>query len=405
MDSKLIDTFKQTADQIAFLDRGYGIGKPDVQSAIEEVYKRKTLTITNVKDFGAVGDGVTDDTQAIQTALDTVASPDDGTIRRVPTLLYFPEGTYRISDTLRIERTRDYVAGLHIIGAGVSGTIISQSNKEADILRLATTSGNFRSFIMENIYLTGGRDGISTANTAYLKFNNITFNQIRRFALRQQTAQNDRFYNCWWVHTAECAYLQDSGTTYFENCLFGEDVGRIMVSSAFAYFNFCFFHDNSGTKTEEFDDPALFNVREGSWLSASNCKINVGPTCRTLVYGNGTGPITFSNCEITIPSISEGHGVLLRYGHHHIIGDRTKYSPIVFRDNNITFKGDGRLYELTSTPRPDITGWMLRNSMFVDNQIRVRKGKIIQVPDYKDSWLIAGNNVVLRGNHIQIMNY
>lgn len=33
-----IDTFKQTADRIAFLDRGVGIDKPDVQSAIETIY-------------------------------------------------------------------------------------------------------------------------------------------------------------------------------------------------------------------------------------------------------------------------------------------------------------------------------------------------------------------------------
>ena len=48
--------------------------------------------VANVKAYGAVGDGVTDDTAAIQAALD--AEPRNH-------LIYLPRGTYLISDTLR----------------------------------------------------------------------------------------------------------------------------------------------------------------------------------------------------------------------------------------------------------------------------------------------------------------
>lgn len=44
---------------------------------------------TNVRDFGAVGDGVTDDTAAIQAAIDAAAATDDPVIQ-------FPEGVYRV---------------------------------------------------------------------------------------------------------------------------------------------------------------------------------------------------------------------------------------------------------------------------------------------------------------------
>ena len=53
----------------------------------------------NVKDFGAVGDGVTDDTAAIQAALDHVAA-NGGT-------LYFPAGTY-LSDSLQVTPTASF---------------------------------------------------------------------------------------------------------------------------------------------------------------------------------------------------------------------------------------------------------------------------------------------------------
>ena len=47
----------------------------------------------NVKDFGAVGDGVTDDTAAIQAAFNTLSAYTNRSI-------YFPPGTYAISNTL-----------------------------------------------------------------------------------------------------------------------------------------------------------------------------------------------------------------------------------------------------------------------------------------------------------------
>lgn len=97
--SKLVDTFKETADNIAFLDRGKGINAPDVQSAIEKVYGEinrttPTLDIVSVKDFGAVGDGVTDDTEAISNAK-TYAQQNNKT-------LYFPPGRYKVDPSLNI---------------------------------------------------------------------------------------------------------------------------------------------------------------------------------------------------------------------------------------------------------------------------------------------------------------
>lgn len=65
----------------------------------------------NVRDFGAVGDGVADDTEAVQKALNALASPDRGK-------LVIPTGEYRITDTLKLEGKagRDSV----IVGEGKS---------------------------------------------------------------------------------------------------------------------------------------------------------------------------------------------------------------------------------------------------------------------------------------------
>ncbi|MBX6315488.1 MAG: glycoside hydrolase family 55 protein, partial [Isosphaeraceae bacterium] len=62
-------------------------------NAAENIVFPRDAGIVNVKDYGAKGDGVHDDTAAIQRALDE--QPNQGAI------VYLPNGTYRISDTLK----------------------------------------------------------------------------------------------------------------------------------------------------------------------------------------------------------------------------------------------------------------------------------------------------------------
>ena len=77
--------------------------------------------IWNVKDFGAVGNGRTDDYTALQRAVNTVLRKGGGTI-------YFPAGTYTISQTLRITLEGD--APLTLTTDPVGGATI-QTEAEA----------------------------------------------------------------------------------------------------------------------------------------------------------------------------------------------------------------------------------------------------------------------------------
>ncbi|MDP4284172.1 MAG: glycoside hydrolase family 28 protein [Bacteroidota bacterium] len=58
-------------------------------------YSQNTPTEYNVKDFGAIGNGITLDTKAINQAIDTIASKGGGTLR-------FPAGTY-LSGSIRLK--------------------------------------------------------------------------------------------------------------------------------------------------------------------------------------------------------------------------------------------------------------------------------------------------------------
>ena len=55
-------------------------------------------TPVNVLDYGAIGDGVADDTAAIQAALATGNS------------IYFPKGTYNVSDQIEPESDTNWIA-------------------------------------------------------------------------------------------------------------------------------------------------------------------------------------------------------------------------------------------------------------------------------------------------------
>jgi len=82
---------------IGFVQSGTGTDPYTVQDKL-----RQTIS---VKDFGAVGDGVADDTAAIQAALDSLTS-NGGTI-------YMPAGNYLISSTLLLTKE-----GTTLLGAG-----------------------------------------------------------------------------------------------------------------------------------------------------------------------------------------------------------------------------------------------------------------------------------------------
>ena len=107
--------------------------------SLEAIFNSKITSIYNVKLYGAVGDGSTDDTEAINNAI--IAAGNYG-------IIYFPSGVYCVSSTITVG-TR-----VSILGCGNEATIIKPIIDNITVLHL---TGNY-SFIRD-VCLIGNDNG------------------------------------------------------------------------------------------------------------------------------------------------------------------------------------------------------------------------------------------------------
>jgi hypothetical protein len=104
-------------------------------SPVVRTFQEKFDDFVNVKDFGATGDGVTDDTGAINRAIQQIykstVSPTDPRARRA---IYFPGGTYLTSSPILIP---PYA---RLVGDGIGSVIIKQTNGNQTVANVCDSS-------------------------------------------------------------------------------------------------------------------------------------------------------------------------------------------------------------------------------------------------------------------------
>ena len=101
---------KPTSEQVTFLAAGSG--------ATQRTVLDKLRDVVSVKDFGAVGNGVANDSPAIQAAINYLESIDGG-------VLYFPAGTYGIDAPLVVP------GGVSLRGESEYATILKKTTATA----------------------------------------------------------------------------------------------------------------------------------------------------------------------------------------------------------------------------------------------------------------------------------
>ncbi len=112
-----------TDNQISYVPAGAG--------AVERPVRDKLRDAVSIKDFGAAGDGVSDDTLAIQTALASAMA------------VHVPPGTYVISQSLTVEEGRT------LFGDGQS-SVIRGTGHGFDLIRVPASYATVRDLKLEN---------------------------------------------------------------------------------------------------------------------------------------------------------------------------------------------------------------------------------------------------------------
>lgn len=166
---------------ITYTPAGSGAVATNVQAKLRGLY-------ITPQDFGAVADGVTDDTAAIQAALDS----DVGTV-------YFPQGTYVTSSPLVLDYNHCHV----LIGASRRYTIIENSTSDVFDIGDVNDAGFFS---ISELFIRSRSGGGHCFNQNYATGTSM-------FMIRDCKIQNDNTGKSLWNQTV--AY---SGGGLVENC-------------------------------------------------------------------------------------------------------------------------------------------------------------------------------------------
>ena len=270
----------------------------------------------NVKDFGAKGDGATDDTQAIQAAIDAAASNAESVISDsvslVSAAVYLPSGRYKTTTPIVVKQ------GVAIIGASMTSTTIEPSHSGVCMtlggtdkyycgLRVADLSikGKSTGGTMPNVTSSDTTIGIDAYNCVrncciencmiygcvvnVSMFNSWTMNLFSNYifgAVEYNVKTNNATSAVFAWNRIEYArksniYMYESNETGVESSSIGllmesnaiqasGENGILIEHTAYVTIKSSYFERNCYKKTAETDDMADINIKQSSQGNVSS---------------------------------------------------------------------------------------------------------------------------------------
>ena len=173
----------------------------------------------NVKDYGAVGDGTTDDTTAIQSALDAVDTLGGG-------LVFFPTGSYIISSALLIK-----CSNIHIDFNG--STLIHDANETFNCMMRNYCEGGsgytgIKNVIVENGTFDGNGYTSSMTQLGFIHGSNIVTRNCRFIGTENtNTTWHHIEYNAVKYGIIENCYFEGKRGIAYEMIQLGDAYGSL----------------------------------------------------------------------------------------------------------------------------------------------------------------------------------
>lgn len=215
-------------------------------STINRPINEKLGEMVSVKDFGAVGDGVTDDTAAIQAAVTyitriNVVATGSSTAINTGAYLVFPFGSYLISDTIAISSLRTlniYGDNSILLGTGsVSVNLFTGTNLRNvhvkdlviqnfnTVFAISTNNLDSSAWCFENIRSDAVVCFIDTLSYNASRSTHVVFRDCTwQYGVRQLAkiyCDSVTFYNCWFGSSEYAnAYILANSNISFFSCMF-----------------------------------------------------------------------------------------------------------------------------------------------------------------------------------------
>jgi hypothetical protein len=241
--------------EVSFLQAGSG--------AVVRTAQSKMRDVVSVKDFGAVGDGVADDTVAIQAAIDAVAAAGGGKV-------YMPAGTYLVSAPIAIKDR------CLLVGAGHATVLKAAAGHNAETISIRAV------YPVNKVFDAGVMDLAIDGNAS-----NNTYTDNTDAGIRVQADVENPFTNGGPNNVGEIRNIVVSNV-YIRNHRRGMYVGK--VTFVVRAYTFDRIHTDKCTSVGVFLD----NFCE--YVNFADC---IFEDCVDGIYDNGSSNITFSNCFIT----------------------------------------------------------------------------------------------------------
>jgi hypothetical protein len=217
------------ATKLNFLQAGTGAVARTVDSKLKDA--------VSVKDFGAVGDGVADDTAAIQAA---ITAADGRTV-------LLPAGTYKITSTLTFTPTAaTFERPIRLVGEGMFSSVIDTRVASGPAISIAATSaykfstgGLLKDFSIITNGAPANADGIRLYSAYHLDVEKIRVNGLSGKGLHIRSSGTGDTDTTAYLRVTQCRFTGNSYGVYAKSDLSGG------LPLAYADFEHCALDQNT----------------------------------------------------------------------------------------------------------------------------------------------------------------
>lgn len=143
--------------------------------ALARTVDSKLKDLISIRDYGVVSDGVTDNRDAIQAAIDANGGR----------MIYFPPGNYAVNGSINIT-----TASTSIVGAGYASTIVRQLALNTDTFVFKPTTAGVTSAFLDNCSISGMTVSHSNVVTGSAAGAGIRFLQCNSYSLSRVIVSN-----------------------------------------------------------------------------------------------------------------------------------------------------------------------------------------------------------------------